>query len=89
MKYFVYMVRCSDKSLYTGITTDVMRRVREHNGEGKKGAKYTATRQPVFLVYSVKYENRSKASQEESRIKKLSKTQKESLLDESRSQLTP
>ena len=80
MKYFVYMVRCSDNSLYTGITTDVFRRVDEHNGKWNKGAKYTAMRRPVNLVYSTEYENRSLASKEESRIKKLTKVQKENYI---------
>lgn len=62
-------------TLYTGITTDVKRRVSEHNG-GTKGAKYTCARQPVHLIYSRRFKNRSNASKEEARIKKLSKTEK-------------
>ena len=81
MKYFVYMLRCSDNSLYTGITTDVLRRVDEHNGKGNKGAKYTAMRRPVKLVYSTEFENRSMATKEEARIKKLMKHKKESLIE--------
>lgn len=80
MKYFVYIVRCSDNSLYTGITTNVSRRVDEHNGKGKKGAKYTSMRQPVYLVYSAECENRSLASKEESRIKKITKKEKEEFI---------
>ncbi len=82
MKYFVYIVRCSDNSLYTGITTDIKRRVDEHNGKsliGGIGAKYTAVRRPVKLFYSKKYENRSLALKEEFRIKKLTKAKKELL----------
>jgi len=48
--WFIYVVRCSDNSLYTGITTDVMRRVKEHN-TSKKGARYTRSRRPVTLAY--------------------------------------
>ena len=48
--WYVYLVRCSDNSIYTGITVDIERRVIEHN-TSKKGAKYTRTRQPVKLVY--------------------------------------
>jgi len=81
MKYFVYIVRCNDDTLYTGITTDVIRRIDEHNGD-KKGAKYTKMRQPVKLVYSAKFSDRSSASKEEIRIKKLSKKQKELLYNE-------
>ena len=80
MKYFLYIVRCSDSSLYTGITTDVHRRINEHNGKGNKGAKYTSMRQPVVLVYSAEFENRSASSKEESRIKKFTKDQKEKFI---------
>jgi putative endonuclease len=73
--YFVYMLCCADDTLYTGITTDVERRVREHN-EDAAGAKYTRVRRPVRLVYSRKYKNRSEASKEEARIKKLSREEK-------------
>ncbi len=79
MKYFVYIVRCKDNTLYTGITTDIRRRIEEHNGE-KKGAKYTKMRQPVELVYMEEYKNRSEASKRESEIKKLHKNQKEQLI---------
>ena len=82
-KYFVYIVRCVDKSLYTGITTDIQRRLREHNGlsRNKKGAKYTRTRRPVKLVYQKQFNNRSEAMKEESRIKKLVRKKKEELLN--------
>ena len=81
MGYFVYLVRCADNSLYCGITTDLERRIKEHNGlEKKSGAKYTAARRPVCLVYSKKFENRSTASKEEHRLKKLTKTEKEKLI---------
>ena len=78
-QWFVYMVRCADKSLYTGITTDVKRRVEEHNGEG--GAKYTRARNPVTLVYKEQVESRSIASKREFAIKKLKKKQKETLIN--------
>ena len=75
MSYYVYIVRCSDNSLYTGITTDINRRIYEHN-ETKKGAKYTKSRRPVSLVYSALIGDRSSAQKEEYRIKKLSKIKK-------------
>lgn len=83
MFYFIYIVRCHDKTLYTGITTDLERRISEHNGldKNKKGAKYTASRRPVSLIYSAKFKNRSEASKEEYRIKKLSKLEKEILIN--------
>jgi len=67
--YYVYMVQCADNTLYTGIATELERRVREHN-ESDKGAKYTRVRRPVFLVYSEKYPDRSAASKREYEIKK-------------------
>ena len=78
MSYYVYIVRCSDNSLYTGITTDINRRIHEHN-KTKKGAKYTRSRRPVLLVYSKIVGNRSTAQKEEYRIKKLNKIKKEEL----------
>ena len=68
-KYFVYLLHCADNTLYTGITTDLKRRVEEHNSSSK-GAKYTKARRPVVLVYSEVYVNRSEASKREYFIKK-------------------
>ena len=73
--YFVYVVRCVDGTLYTGITTDVERRTGEHN-TSPKGSRYTRARRPVQIVYTKKYKNRAEASVEESRIKKLNRQQK-------------
>jgi len=67
--YYVYMVKCSDNTLYTGIATQLERRIKEHNGS-QKGAKYTRARRPVKLVYSEEYEDRSSASKREYEIKK-------------------
>jgi len=78
--YYLYIVKCSDATLYTGITTDVKRRVEEHNSS-KKGAKYTSTRRPVTLVYTTTYANRSEASKAEYRTKKLSREKKLQLID--------
>ncbi len=79
MPYYLYILKCADKSLYAGITTDLKRRVNEHNGK-KLGAKYTAGRRPVKIVYSKKFKNRSTASREEARIKSLTRTQKLALI---------
>lgn len=75
MIYYVYILKCADKTLYTGITTDLKRRVGEHNGP-KLGAKYTSGRQPVKMVFSKKFKDRSMASTEEARIKKLTRSDK-------------
>ena len=77
--YFVYILRCADGTLYTGITTDVARRVQEHNSSDK-GAKYTRGRRPVVLVYSQPFTTRGVALREEARIKALSKRSKEVLV---------
>lgn len=73
--YFVYILKCNDGTLYTGITSDLDRRVNEHNSS-KLGAKYTKIRRPVKLVYSKKFIDRSTALIEEARIKKLSRIKK-------------
>lgn len=73
--YFVYILRCEDGTFYTGITTDVKRRVEEHNSSSL-GARYTRGRRPVVVVYSQLYKNRSEATREEARIKKLARSAK-------------
>jgi putative endonuclease len=70
--YYVYLLECSDFSYYCGITTDIERRVHEHN-HSKKSAKYTRSRRPVKLIWSKIVENRSEATRLEIQIKKLSK----------------
>jgi len=80
MNYFIYMVKCSDDSLYTGITTDIQRRIKEHNSSNK-GAKYTKVRRPVTLVYTEECEDRSSASKREYEIKHFSRKEKLDLLD--------
>jgi len=79
MSYYVYILECSDKTLYTGIATDVGRRLDEHNNSDK-GAKYTKIRRPLKLVYSEESENRSSASKREYEIKKLSREKKLELI---------
>ncbi len=73
--YYLYILECADKSLYTGITVDLERRIKEHNAS-KLGAKYTKARRPVKLVYSKKFRNRSTASKAEAKIKMLSREDK-------------
>ena len=74
------MLRCSDNSLYTGITTNVERRISEHNCNDKLAAKYTRVRRPVKLAYSAVCISRSEASQKEYQLKQLTKRQKEQLV---------
>jgi len=77
--WFVYIVECSDRTLYTGITTNVESRISDHNSS-IKGAKYTRARRPVELVYSRQMNTRSEASKEEHRIKQLSRSEKLQLI---------
>ncbi len=77
--YFVYILKCHDNTLYTGITTDLVRRVKEHNSS-TLGAKYTKPRRPCKLVYSKEFSTRSSAQVEEARIKSLSRSEKQKLV---------
>jgi putative endonuclease len=80
-QWYVYMVRCADGTLYTGITTDVERRVEAHNaGRSGGGARYTAARRPVTLVYQESAPDRARASQREHTLKHLSRVEKERYL---------
>ena len=73
--WFLYLVRCKNGSLYTGITTDVNARVDAHNAG--KGAKYTRAFGPVTLVYAKKMKSSMEARKKEAAIKKMSKSEKE------------
>ena len=73
--WMVYMVLCADHSIYTGITTDIERRLKEHN-QGKLGAHYTKSRRPVQLLYSETQPTRSAALVREAAIKKLPREKK-------------
>jgi putative endonuclease len=77
--WFVYILKCADGSLYTGITRDLDARIKTHN-DGT-GAKYTRGRLPVKLVYSEAAENRSSASQREHEIKQLPRQSKLALFN--------
>ncbi len=76
--WYVYLVRCDDDTLYCGITTDLERRIEEHNAG--EGAKYTRGRRPVTLVYSERTEDRVGASRREHEIKQMRRSEKEDLL---------
>ncbi|SFC20034.1 putative endonuclease [Halobiforma haloterrestris] len=76
--YVVYVLECADGSLYTGYTTDLERRVAEH--DAGDGAKYTRGRTPVELVHHERYETRSAAMSREYEIKQLSRREKERLV---------
>lgn len=78
MNHYIYILRCKDDTLYTGYTTNLDRRLQEHN-QGK-GAKYTRGRTPVELVYSEEYETRSQAQKREYEIKQYDREQKLDLI---------
>ena len=79
-KYFVYILECKDKTLYTGITNDLKKRVIQHN-EAKEGAKYTKARRPVVLLYSEKCGTRSNALKRECVVKSMTRLQKMALIE--------
>ncbi len=87
MKHFVYIILCADNTLYTGYTTDIEKRMLEHNGTGdtkaarSAGAKYTRGRRPITLVYSEKFKTRSEAMQREYAIKQLPRQEKMKLVN--------
>jgi putative endonuclease len=78
--WFVYMVRCADRSLYTGIAKDVARRLAEHNSGGTQAAHYTRGRRPVALVYLETAQSRSAAAKREYEIKQLTRQAKDDLV---------
>ncbi len=83
--WFVYLVRCQDGTLYCGIAKDLNRRLEEHNS-ADKGAKYTRGRRPVELVYTEKVASRAQATQREGRIKRMTRAQKMTLIQDGTSQ---
>jgi putative endonuclease len=79
--WLVYILRCADNSLYTGVTTDLDKRLKQHNGIVKNGARYTRGRQPVKLVYQEHSTSRAAACKREHTIKSLKKPEKERLIE--------
>ena len=74
-QWCVYLLMCSDNTIYTGIANDLEKRIKEHN-EGKRGAKYTRSRRPVTLIKSINCTDRSEASKLEYKIKQLPREEK-------------
>ena len=85
--YFVYMLRCGDGSLYTGITNDVKKRLAAHNAG--TASKYTRSHRPVVLAYLEQAEDKSSALRREAELKKLTKAEKEALVSTWHSEDTP
>ncbi len=80
--YFCYLLRCSDGSLYTGITTDPVRRLKQHNRG--QASKYTAARRPVRLVWKEKHRSRSSALRREAQLQRWPRRQKQALIRSTR-----
>lgn len=74
--WFIYILRCGDDTLYTGITTDVGRRIEEHNAGKAPGARYTRSRRPVALAYTEVAASRALAARREAEIKRLDRSSK-------------
>ena len=79
--WLIYILKCGDGSLYCGITNNLEKRLKQHKGEIKGGAKYTRSHWPCKLVYKEKSESRSEASKRESVIKNMSKDEKQALIN--------
>ena len=78
--WLVYILECRDDSLYCGITNNLEKRLKQHSGEIKGGAKYTRSHRPCTLVYKEESASRSEASQREAIIKNMSKDEKKALI---------
>ncbi len=78
--WIVYILRCSDNSLYTGITRNLNRRLNEHNHDNRLAAAYTRARRPVKMVYQETHRDRSSASKREAIIKNMSRDEKEEMI---------
>lgn len=77
--WYVYLLRCADATLYCGVTTDMERRLKEHNA-GKRGAKYTRARRPVALLCCVAQADRAAACRLEREVKRRPRTEKAAFL---------
>jgi len=77
--WYLYVLRCSDDTFYTGVTTNINRRLHEHNNT-PKGAKYTRSRRPVELIYSLTFSSQSTAQAAEAQFKKMSRKQKSMMI---------
>ena len=87
--FYTYILECADKTLYTGYTNDLDKRLAEHNGQSSKaGAKYTNSRRPVILRYKEEYKTKSEAMKREAEIKKYTRVQKLALINSTQTTLS-
>lgn len=82
--YFFYVLRCADDSLYCGVTRDLEKRLKEHNSDGARGAKYVRARRPAELAYVEEHADKSTAMKREYEVKQWTKKRKELLVARSR-----
>jgi putative endonuclease len=87
LAFYLYILRCSDDTYYTGLTLDIDKRIKAHNNG--RASKYTSGRRPVELVYSESYATRGLAAKREYEIKRLSRVQKQALIDGDMAGLKP
>lgn len=80
--YHFYILRCSDNSLYCGVTTDLERRIKEHNSDNSRASRYTRARRPVELIYTEKHRDLRSAMKREAQVKKWPKVKKEFLVSQ-------
>ena len=80
MPYFVYLLQCSDNSLYCGVSNNLAKRVKEHNTSKTKASRYTRARRPVKLVYVEEYKDIKTAMQREAQLKRYTRPKKEALI---------
>tara|TARA_R110000850_G_scaffold44516_2_gene113092 strand:+ start:883 stop:1206 length:324 start_codon:yes stop_codon:yes gene_type:complete len=80
--WYLYIIRCANSHLYTGITTDIARRFAEHQASGPKAAKYLKGKGPLTLVYQESLVDRSEASKREITVKKYTRQQKLLLIEQ-------
>ena len=85
MLWYVYLANCRDNTIYTGITTDIKRREKEHNTDNKLGAKSLRNKRPVQIVYTETYDSRTKAAKRENTIKRWKRECKLKLIQRVRS----
>jgi putative endonuclease len=80
-KFFTYILKCSDNTLYTGYTDDLEKRLKQHNGDLPGGSKYTRARRPAVISYTEEFTNKSDAMKREAEIKKMSRKEKSFLIE--------
>jgi putative endonuclease len=87
MTWFCYVLECADGTLYTGVTVDTARRLKEHNFSNRLGSRYVRVRRPVKIVHLEEYDSRSEALRRESEIKGWSRSEKMDFIGDQKDRL--